>query len=169
MDSFSGCRKNVFLPIFFRMGAIRLNSVASAYLKDEKIYIHSNLRTEDGITIEVKPFFKVGLEENPSQIGNAVLEALDNNKFFGKSSYDPKTHLEGTGCKTEKEFSRNSRLCFVEKSRKEYQFLPTEKILRKGGYQPMEDKSFSLPLTANPQLIGEALKKGLLLSSKDEQ
>lgn len=138
---------------------------AGIYQRKDALYIRASVRTEDFLWIEDGPCTKLDETVPPSEVGDALLEALSRSGRVvphpteWKSGDEDNPILQAAGIKRWSTFRKGSR-CLSISLREELSLIPT---VNEGsqGFGHLPDDAVHLPTTATALEVGEAVQQAL--------
>jgi hypothetical protein len=139
---------------------------ATAYKKDNGIYLHSSSQTTAEVWIATAPYLKVGVEDAPVAKGEAVIAVLNAST---KGIQHPKQAewsgvfapmLELAGVKSLKVFEKDAVCCGLEVQEGQLSIIPHRKLGPNKGYEPIAAKTVKLAFASPPAEVGAALEEG---------
>lgn len=133
---------------------------STAYLKNNAIYLTSDVGSDSGSSKRSGPFFRIELPQSTEAIGEALLEALANSKMNVPLDPDWVTRLKPlvklASAKSWRDFLKGTKSVHIREIGQEtFDFLPTENDGR-GGFDHLPE----IVVTAEREVarvVGEAL------------
>jgi hypothetical protein len=129
----------------------------------DSLLIYALRCTKAGLWLSVEPFSVLAAEARSTEIGNAILFALENSSGVEPEPTDWKAisqrRLSASGFKTEAALMRGSRLLSIDCRDEVVNFKPTHNGGSKGnsrGFQDIESEGEHTPYSAHPDHIGNA-------------
>jgi hypothetical protein len=134
----------------------------SIYERKGKVLVIPVFQIEGGGYVEKHPVHLIGTG-NWRAVGEAVLQALaayeEGLPMPDWNQYSPVGRNE-IGARSEDEFEQDLKGCALETGNTEIAVTPYE--TRSGrGLVPLAEEEFRVPLTADPQILGEIVREGL--------
>ena len=138
---------------------------AGIYKRKDALYIRASVRTEDDLWLEDGPCTRLDVTASPSEIGDALLEALSRSGRVvphpteWKSVDEDNPILQAAGIKRWSTFRKGS-WCLSISLREELSLIPT---VNEGsdGFGHLPDDAVRLPTTATALEVGEAVQQAL--------
>jgi hypothetical protein len=151
----------------FYMSRPQPDTIASGYSFLDRIVLHSLGQTPAGFYIACEPYVTLPREAPPEDIGRAVQTVLYGYQAEVPQPVDWKqftaVFVRGLGAKSHKKVQESSMSCGISQRQGRLEFNPTHNGGTSGdgkGFQPIAGAHFSIPASAAPSEIGEALLRG---------
>jgi len=131
---------------------------ATAYKREDRIFLHASSRTTAGVWILTAPVLAPDRDDR-AHLGSAVLHALEGSQegiehpTSWKGIIDPVLQLAGV--KSWDAFAKSARCVEIKFGTNRVSFLPTKNLGAKDGFEPLSAQIKSS--SSEPEALGAAL------------
>jgi len=117
--------------------------LATAYMKDGRIFLHASCKTTAGVWILCRPVL-VWDRSDSGSLGEMIFDVLDGSQENvphpkqWKGGFDPVMQLAGV--KSWSSFARSAKCVGIEFATNRVSFVPTKNLGARDGFEPIEAK-----------------------------
>jgi hypothetical protein len=136
---------------------------AVAYQKGDALFLHASSQTTSGLWIASPPFIKAGMNDTPSFLGSALLEALGGSL----TGLPHPTHwnavikplLDLATVTTWQSFARKAKSAdiMIDEHEREIRIIPSRNLGTADGFEAITDESICLPNPSSNEALGTML------------
>ena len=139
---------------------------ADAYRVANRVLVNSVARTRAGFSVATEPWISLPTELQPTELGQALAEALSNSKTDLPLPIDYKAlkaaRFSSAGVRSERQFMQSALFVTIESDGSGISLIPSRNagwLGEQKGFHLLEDQTVRVSITADSAALGVALVK----------